>query len=137
MQKRPENFAPNLSSLWQAMDKGGLAGVLGEAGETVLHFNGYLFKDTTAIALNADEIGLLIEAAAHKWNHVEPAIFGTLLERALDGKERAKLGAHYTPRAYVERLVMPNRSEEHTSELKSLMRHSYAVFCLKKKKPTK
>lgn len=111
MQKRPENFAPNLSSLWQAMDKGGLAGVLGEAGETVLQFNGYLFKDTTAIALKADEIGLLIEAATHKWNHVEPAIFGTLLERALDGKERAKLGAHYTPRAYVERLVMPTIME--------------------------
>src|SRR3546814_6077227 len=30
--------------------------------------------------------------------------------------------------------VMPNRSEEHTSELQSLMRISYAVFCLKKKK---
>src|SRR3546814_10586227 len=27
-----------------------------------------------------------------------------------------------------------SRSEEHTSELQSLMRHSYAVFCLKKKK---
>src|SRR3546814_6223031 len=27
----------------------------------------------------------------------------------------------------------PTRSEEHTSELQSLMRHSYAVFCLKKK----
>src|SRR3546814_1536815 len=30
---------------------------------------------------------------------------------------------------------MPCRSEEHTSELQSLMRISYAVFCLKKKKP--
>src|SRR3546814_9977328 len=29
------------------------------------------------------------------------------------------------------------RSEEHTSELQSLMRNSYAVFCLKKKKTTK
>src|SRR3546814_9289127 len=29
-----------------------------------------------------------------------------------------------------------NRSEEHTSELQSLMRISYAVFCLKKKKKT-
>src|SRR3546814_6849631 len=29
---------------------------------------------------------------------------------------------------------MPSRSEEHTSELQSLMRISYAVFCLKKKK---
>src|SRR3546814_18624087 len=30
-----------------------------------------------------------------------------------------------------------NRSEEHTSELQSLMRISYAVFCLKKKKDNK
>src|SRR3546814_9041233 len=29
---------------------------------------------------------------------------------------------------------LAGRSEEHTSELQSLMRHSYAVFCLKKKK---
>src|SRR3546814_2792283 len=32
---------------------------------------------------------------------------------------------------------LPSRSEEHTSELQSLMRISYAVFCLKKKKQTK
>src|SRR3546814_7841128 len=31
-------------------------------------------------------------------------------------------------------LILPMRSEEHTSELQSLMRISYAVFCLKKKK---
>src|SRR3546814_1097754 len=30
--------------------------------------------------------------------------------------------------------ITPTRSEEHTSELQSLMRSSYAVFCLKKKK---
>src|SRR3546814_7634058 len=33
--------------------------------------------------------------------------------------------------------VRANRSEEHTSELQSLMRISYAVFCLKKKNNTK
>src|SRR3546814_10374479 len=33
-----------------------------------------------------------------------------------------------------ERLEVDVRSEEHTSELQSLMRISYAVFCLKKKK---
>src|SRR3546814_8122422 len=34
------------------------------------------------------------------------------------------------------RVVLHRRSEEHTSELQSLMRISYAVFCLKKKKIT-
>src|SRR3546814_7130982 len=32
------------------------------------------------------------------------------------------------------RIALASRSEEHTSELQSLMRISYAVFCLKKKK---
>src|SRR3546814_1917069 len=32
-----------------------------------------------------------------------------------------------------ENVGCPDRSEEHTSELQSLMRHSYAVLCLKKK----
>src|SRR3546814_10357001 len=37
----------------------------------------------------------------------------------------------------VGRQRFANRSEEHTSELQSLMRISYAVFCLKKKKQNK
>src|SRR3546814_7716221 len=41
--------------------------------------------------------------------------------------------------ADVDRLLIeiPSRSEEHTSELQSLMRISYAVFCLNKKTKTK
>src|SRR3546814_8182357 len=35
-----------------------------------------------------------------------------------------------------EKVALSDRSEEHTSELQSLMRISYAVFCLKKKKKT-
>ena len=107
LQKHPEHFGPQVSDLWKKMDSGGFVGALGEAGETVRKFNGYLFKDNSVIALDKQEIALLLVASEKKWNHVEPAIFGTLLERALDSKERAKLGAHYTPRAYVERLVMP------------------------------
>src|SRR3546814_4954470 len=42
--------------------------------------------------------------------------------------------ARMIERGYTERQVRRLRSEEHTSELQSLMRISYAVFCLKKKK---
>src|SRR3546814_9863854 len=38
---------------------------------------------------------------------------------------------------FEEILEASGRSEEHTSELQSLMRNSYAVFCLKKKKNTR
>src|SRR3546814_6393494 len=41
-----------------------------------------------------------------------------------------------THRAVGTRLSSEIRSEEHTSELQSLMRISYAVFCLKKNRPT-
>src|SRR3546814_3484683 len=42
-----------------------------------------------------------------------------------------------TQRSLERSQVPPIRSEEHTSELQSLMRISYAVFCLKKKKQNK
>jgi hypothetical protein len=93
-----------MRSLWANMNKGGFSP---ELGEDILRFNGGLFEDTEAIALDADQLELLINAAEADWSAVEPAIFGTLLERALDKNERARLGAHYTPRAYVKRLVLP------------------------------
>src|SRR3546814_6992987 len=42
----------------------------------------------------------------------------------------------FTRRPTAFRVHVGGRSEEHTSELQSLMRISYAVFCLKKKKDT-
>src|SRR3546814_7336647 len=47
--------------------------------------------------------------------------------RRLRGADRRAAGAGARPEG------RPERSEEHTSELQSLMRISYAVFCLKKK----
>jgi hypothetical protein len=99
----PESFAPMLEDLWRTMDTGGFSPVL---RKTVRKFNGGLFAERTAIPLHKQEIGELYEAAKHVWTEVEPAIFGTLLEQALDKVERKRLGAHYTPRAYVERLVI-------------------------------
>ena len=100
----PQHFAPALESLWRVMDEGGYAPHL---NATIKRFNGTLFRKRKAIALEKDDIRELHIAAGRDWREVEPAIFGTLLERALDKKERSKLGAHYTPRAYVERLVVP------------------------------
>jgi hypothetical protein len=101
--ERPNNFARMVGQLWEAMNSGGFAYAL-EAD--VKRFNGAFFRNATALELEREEIGELLEAAKANWRSVEPAIFGTLLEQALDAKERRRLGAHYTPRAYVERLVV-------------------------------
>lgn len=104
LQNRPDTFAPMLENLWQTMNQGGFSPIL---ESTVLKFNGGMFSTATAIPLDRDQMALLLKAAEADWRYVEPAIFGTLLERALNPRERHKLGAHYTPRAYVERLVLP------------------------------
>jgi len=107
-QRQPATLRQMLRILWADMDRGGFSAAL--AGQ-VLHFNGKLFKgaheDGYSLPLTPAQVELLIAAARANWREVEPAIFGTLLERALDPAERHALGAHYTPRAYVERLVLP------------------------------
>ena len=110
---RPDVAMRMLAQLWRDMDGGGFSAAI---ASDVLRFNGKLFKQPDILPLTREQIALLIEAAKAKWEHVEPAIFGTLLERALDPTERHKLGAHYTPRAYVERLVLPTVIEPLRSE---------------------
>lgn len=104
LSNRPETFPMALESLWKTMDEGGYEPRM---MATLKRFNGSLFKSRRALPLAPEDIHELYVAAMQDWSDVEPAIFGTLLERALDPRERSKLGAHYTPRAYVERLVIP------------------------------
>ncbi len=104
LQRDPGQFVPLVGALWKEMDEGGFSVVL---RHTLPRFNGKLFKTPDVLPLDRDQIGLLREASRADWTQVEPAIFGTLLERALDPAERHSLGAHYTPRPYVERLVLP------------------------------
>ena len=90
------DFRPMVEHLWQTMNTGGFSVIL---RTHIPRFNGDIYAEATALPLNADQLQLLSEAARADWRDVEPAIFGTLLERALDPVERHKLGAHYTPRA--------------------------------------
>jgi hypothetical protein len=82
------------------MDRGGVFG-----WQKLLQFNGHFFADAEVLPLDSADLTILAEAAAADWRYVEPTIFGTLLTRALDPKERHRLGAEYTPREYVERVV--------------------------------
>ena len=120
----PEHFAPALESLWRAMDEGDYSPYL---NATLKRFNGRLFRKRKAIALEKDDICELHIAAGRDWREVEPAIFGTLLEHALDKKERAKLGAHYTPRAYVERLVVPTIIEPLRADWEEALTRAHAL----------
>lgn len=108
-----KSVAPLLQELWTSMDGGGFSTSI---KVDLMKFNGGLFREDKggtirALPVNRVQLSLLIRAAEKDWTNVEPSIFGTLLERALSPKDRHKLGAHYTPRPYVERLVGPTIME--------------------------
>ncbi len=116
-QGKPASFLGLVGELWRAMDAGGFCAGL---DAPLLLFNGGLFRATgpdgapvpaEPLPVGDDELALLILAAGKDWADVEPAIFGTLLENALDRKERGRLGAEFTPRPFVERLVLPTVME--------------------------
>ena len=96
----PEEFRLAMEDLWQKMDRGERFGA-----KKLLRFNGHFFHEAEALELTPADLAVLADAARADWKQVEPTIFGTLLTRALDPRERHRLGAEYTPREYVERVV--------------------------------
>src|SRR3546814_4870588 len=77
-------------------------------------------------AFPPEEFGESSQPTALPWDRIAPADFqaaGTL------NAVKSQL-----QKLHQARMDTSKRSEEHTSELQSLMRISYAVFCLKKKK---
>ena len=101
----PHGFPILISTLWKEMATGTHYSAL--LFKEIACFSGGLFEDTTALPLSPAQLSMLADAAATDWSAVEPSIFGTLLTRALNPRERHKLGAEFTPRSYVERLIRP------------------------------
>src|SRR3546814_1884732 len=79
------------------------------------------------------DIGRLCDTLDHIHFYMRPVVARDLANEQLDVNQfYACLAA--TPKHVMANAYLPEkRSEEHTSELQSLMRISYAVFCLKKK----
>ena len=95
-----------LHALWENMNRAEEHNRFWSYGDAIVrYFNGNLFRSARVYDLPQEFKGELYEAAKRDWRNVEPAIFGTLLEQVLTDAERSKLGAHYTPRPYVQRLV--------------------------------
>jgi hypothetical protein len=100
--KQPAQFERDIRGFLTAMASGGFF-----AMQEVPRFNGGLFAEVDPLPLTGADLTELAATAALDWSSVEPAIFGTLFERSLDPSKRAQLGAHYTGRADIERVVDP------------------------------
>ena len=101
--KTPAQSAALAGELFAAMaNKGGRVGY-----DEVPWFNGGLFDDAPALPLDAEDLAIIQRAAALDWADIDPSILGTLFERGLDPDKRSQLGAHYTDRETIERLITP------------------------------
>src|SRR3546814_10466826 len=86
---------------------------------TTLFLRSFLFSLVTAISLIYYSTALSVNC---------PLRLGAASSRLA---QHLEVGSGFEP---LYKVLQTSRSEEHTSELQSLMRISYAVFCLKKKK---
>ncbi len=100
--REPEGFPELARELFGAMATGGRIGF-----EAVAWFNGGLFDDDAALPLAKPDIEVARQAAKLDWSEIEPSILGTLFERGLDPDKRSQLGAHYTDRDKIMRIVEP------------------------------
>ncbi|MDE0125824.1 MAG: hypothetical protein OXN97_14720 [Bryobacterales bacterium] len=101
-QGRPEEFGTLARDLFRAMAVGGRVGF-----ETVEWFNGGLFEDDAALSMDRAQIETTLEASALDWSNIDPSVLGTLFERGLDPDKRSQLGAHYTDRDKIMRIIDP------------------------------
>ncbi len=95
-------FVQRMSELFSAMHKGGYFGIYG-----IQWFNGGLFDNADCLPLEKQDIKDLFQATKQNWKDIEPSIFGTLFERGLDPDKRSQLGAHYTDRDSILRILQP------------------------------
>ena len=78
-------------NLFAKMSEGGLFGI-----DDIPYFNGDLFDGAEPLELNGNALMQLSHATDENWRNIEPSIFGTLFERALDAAKRSSYGTHYT-----------------------------------------
>src|SRR3546814_8055895 len=102
-----------------------------------------LFAETVlaGTGMQARVVGVSSEVMATMEQFRPDLVLTDLHMPGLSGAEitaliRAHVAFAHTPIVFLTGDPDPERSEEHTSELQSLMRISYAVFCLKKKNNT-
>lgn len=99
---QPATFSRAVTGLFKEMAEGGLYGA-----DEIAYFNGDLFNSVEAVELSEVSLFLLEQASKKDWSNIEPSIFGTLFERALDASKRAQLGAHYTSADDIMLVIQP------------------------------
>jgi type II restriction/modification system DNA methylase subunit YeeA len=100
--RAPNELPGLLKNFFEMMRQGG------DFGEHKIDwFNGGIFSDSEAFFLLPEEINDIIKVAKYDWSEVSATIFGQMFERGLDPNTRAQLGAHYTGKSDIIRIVHP------------------------------
>ena len=98
----PRDFNVFIQDLFEAMRDGTKFGA-----KYIRHFNGDLFNSVSLVDLSEPALLNLKWAVGKSWRNIEPSVFGTLFEGALDASKRSQLGAHYTSADDIMSVIEP------------------------------
>ena len=96
-------YMPKMRTLFDDISNGRIPGLSPHDGQSVTQ---RIFADVDIIPLQPRSLAELLKAAQSDFRHVELSIFGSVLVIALEANQRRRLGAHFTPRSYADRLVV-------------------------------
>lgn len=119
----PERSLPELTMLFSMLNKRRSPNRTGRLAGTT-YVNGDLFAQPAEVALQREEIDLLVRAGEFDWRQVDPTIFGSLLEGVLGHDQRWRRGAHYTHEVDILKIVTPRGRRPSAS---SATRRSWAT----------
>ncbi len=85
------------------------------------YVNGDLFAERLAFAeFNSDMRNCLLACCGFRWETISPAVFGSLFQAVMDGKERRQIGAHYTAEKNILKLIRSLFLDELRAEFEAI-----------------
>jgi len=85
------------------------------------YVNGDLFAEKLEFAeFNSDMRNCLLACCRFHWETISPAVFGSLFQAVMDGKERRQIGAHYTAEKNILKLIRSLFLDEYRAEFEAI-----------------
>ena len=130
------DLGPRLSQLFQSLntDETKRSKALDEQVAAFPYINGRLFAESLPMAdFTSAMREALLDACALDWSAISPAIFGSLFQSIMDVDARRNLGAHYTSKENILKLIKPLFLDELWAEFEKIKNSKNRLFEFHKK----
>lgn len=108
----PDTFAPGIREYWRSpmMQEG--------------QFSGLAFVPS----LSPEQFGMLLHLTDRDWTQIDTLLIGSIINMSMTKEKRGKLGAFYTPREYILRVVRPIMEEPLRDDFREVQEKADALL---------